>query len=238
MIRNKKAFTLIEIILTVAIFAAIALPLFGVFVQSFKVDTMARGVLNANYIMQQYVEKLDSLTYAQALSGQPSKQATGGYYLSATIQPYGADGDSFVHLVALDGGKMLVVPPDGNWKQLSSVPSSVSLSIAGGQYTLRCDSTVIKGAAGGSGCTMILNAVKMSSSASPGLTLGSGCKAVAYCTADNYAKVSVASGDVTKYKNMFTGDTSLAHVTVRVYQSADASEPVAQSEAYINLRNW
>ena len=44
------------------------MPLLTVYVQSFKVDTAARHVLNANYISQQYIEKLDAATYPQALS--------------------------------------------------------------------------------------------------------------------------------------------------------------------------
>jgi prepilin-type N-terminal cleavage/methylation domain-containing protein len=234
--RNKKAFTLVEVILAVAIFAAIALPLLTVYVQSFKVDTAARGVLNANYISQQYIEKLDAVAYSDALSNLPGKQAQGGYYLSATITPHGTDGGAFVHLVALNNGKMLTVLPDGKWRLFGSVPSNISVSHSGGQYRLTCDGTTLTGNVDESTLKVIVNAVNLGS-VSPGISL-SGCKAVVYCTSDNESNINIVSGEADKYPDMFAGDTSLVHVTASVYETADASEPVAQSEAYINIRNW
>jgi prepilin-type N-terminal cleavage/methylation domain-containing protein len=236
MMKNKKAFTLVEVILAVAIFAAVALPLLTVYVQSFKVDTAARGVLNANYISQQYIEKLDAATYPEALSDLPDRQAQGGYYLSAVITPHGAGGGAFVHLVALNDGKMLAVLPDGNWRLFGSVPSNISVSFSGSQYGLTCDGTSLTGAANASSCTVVFNAVNLAS-ISPNVSL-SGCKAVVYCTSDNESNINIVSGEADKYPDMFDGVTSLVHVTASVCDTADASEPVAQSEAYINIRNW
>lgn len=235
--QNKKAFTLVEVILAIAIFAAVALPLLTVYVQSFKVDTAARGVLNANYISQQYIENLDTQLYAEALSTLPDKQEQGGYYLSATIEPHGADGGAFVHLVVLPSGKMLAVLPDGERLLFGSVPSNISVSISGSQYTINCDGTSQSGALGGeSRCTVLFNAMNLDSN-SPNLSL-SGCKAVIYCKTDNADRVNIVSGEGDKYPDMFDGGTSLVHVTAKVYETADATEPVSQSEAYINIRNW
>jgi len=234
--RNNKAFTLIEVILAVAIFAAVALPLLTVYVQSFKVDTAARHVLNANYISQQYIEKLDAATYPQALSNLPNKQAQGGYYLSATVTPHGADGGAFVHLVSLSGGSLLAVLPDGTWRLFGSVPSNISVSFSGSQCTLNCDGTSLTGTADASSGTVIVNAMNLAG-VSPGISLG-GCKAVIYCTSANADLVRIVSGEGDKYPDMFKGDTSLVHVTARVYQTANAAQALAQSEAYINIRNW
>ncbi len=239
--RKKGGFTLVEVLLAIAIFAAVALPLLSIYVQSFKVDKAARGVLNANYISQAYIEKLDAATYQSALSELPSKKAQGDYYLSATIQPHGTGGQFtecvFAQLVMLDGGKMLAVMPDGKWQVYNAVPSSISISVSGGRYTLRCDSTTQTGTAELANCTLMINAMKLPESASPGITLGTGCKADVYCTKANADKIRL-TGDGQKHPDMFTGNTSLIHVTTRVYDSATASEPVAVSEAYINIRNW
>ncbi len=51
---------------------------------------LPRGILNANYIAQDYLEQLDNTSYAQALADLPAKQQTGNYYLSATMTPHGA----------------------------------------------------------------------------------------------------------------------------------------------------
>ncbi len=233
--RNKKAFTLVEVILAIAIFAAVSLPLLTVYVQSFKVDTAARNVLNANYISQQYIEKLDTATYAEALNDLPNKQEQGGYYLSATITPHSTNGGALVHLVVLESGRMLAVLPDGKWRLFASVPSNISVSVSGSQCTLTCDGTSLTGAANASSCTVIVNAVHLSS-VSPNLSL-SGCKAVVYCTSGNEGNINIVSGEGDKYPDMFGGSTSLVHVTTNVYDTTGASEPVAQSEAYINIRN-
>jgi len=235
--RHKRAFTLLDVILAIAIFAAVALPLLIVFVQSLKVDALARGVMNANYISQQYIEKLDGTTYLEALSNLPVRQAQGDYWLSASIKPSGGGGGAFIHLLVLSNGKLLAVMPDGTWTQLSSVPSGISLSVSGGRYTLQCDSTSLTGTAGSSVCTIVFNAINMPASVSPGLTLGSGCKALVYCTNDNKDKIRVLSGSAEVFPNIFTGSTSLIHVTTSVYDDPSSLLPVSQTETYVNIRN-
>ena len=78
---------MIETLLAICIFAAIALPLMSVFLQSTKTDRAARNVLNANYISQDYIETLDTKTYKDALQSVPTLLLTNQYYLTATITP-------------------------------------------------------------------------------------------------------------------------------------------------------
>ena len=103
---------MIEVIISIAIIATIALPLLSIFVQSIKTDRAANDVLNANYISQDYIERLDALTYLSALGSVPNHAETGDYYLSASITPYGTVNGLFdtscdyAHLVCFDNEKV------------------------------------------------------------------------------------------------------------------------------------
>ena len=68
---NKRGLGLLETVIAIGILAAIALPLMSLFVQSAKTDEKARAVLNANYICQNYTEKLETQTYNTALENAP-----------------------------------------------------------------------------------------------------------------------------------------------------------------------
>jgi len=241
--KGTKGFTLLEVLLAVFIFSVVALPLLSLYLQAVKTDVAARNVLNANYIAQDYIEKLDTATYPQALASLPLKEQAGDYYLSASIAPHGSAGNLFsasfvyAHLLLLEDGKMLAVMPDGKWQLYAAIPAQISLSVSAGSYTLSCDGSTLSGTAAYSYCVLVVNAMKMPPGASPTLNLGEGCKAVVYCTDANASSVILA-GDGVKHKNVIAGHTSLVHVTASVYDQAGASAPVAQSEAYISIRNW
>ena len=184
--KNKKAFTLIEVLLAVFIFSAVALPLLGVYLQSAKTDVAARSVLNANYIAQDYIEQLDTVTYAQALGSLPDKKQVGSYYLSASVEPHGTRSGLFssscVYAQLLMGadGKMLAVMPDGKWQVNSAVPAQITMSLSGGGYSFSADGTSLAGTAQHSNCVLVINAMNMPQGTSPELALGQGCKALVY----------------------------------------------------------
>ncbi|MFA5676134.1 MAG: type II secretion system protein [Christensenellales bacterium] len=243
---NNKAYTLLEVLLAVLIFSAVALPLLGVFVQAVKTDVAARNVLNANYIAQDYVEQLYSKTYKQALDELPERRKIGEYYLSASISPHGAAGDlfsspcAFAHLLLMDNGKMLSVMPDGKWQLYGSIPADIKFGLSGGNYTLNCDGTQLAGTLAYDNCVLIVNAMKKpEASASPVITLGGGCKAIVYLTYVNKDTVSIAGdqNDIKKHVDIISGDTSLIYVKAKVYDMPDSSEPVGLSEAYISINN-
>jgi prepilin-type N-terminal cleavage/methylation domain-containing protein len=241
-IRGQKAFTLIETLLAISLFAAIALPLLTVFLQSTKADRAARDVLNANYISQDYIEKLDTKTYKEALQDVPSLQSKNGYYLSATIEPYGNAKSMFsancvyVHLIMLSNGTMLAVLPDGKWRQFSSLPGSISMSVSGGQYTLNCSGTVVSGTTKYNNCAVIINAVNKTAGVSTAVSLGATCRALVYCSSAEASKITV-TGTSQFHKDLITGTTSLIRVKASVYQKTSDSQPLAVSDAFINIRN-
>ncbi len=238
---GKRAFTLIETLLAISLFAAIALPLLTVFLQSAKSDRAARDVLNANYISQDYIEKLDALSYQEALQAVPTLQLSNGYYLSATIEPYGnarsmfsSDYCVYIHLIVFSDSKMLAVLPDGKWRLFSSVPGSISVTVSGGHYTLNCSGTVVAGSAKYNDCAVIVNAMKKAGTMS--ITLGSTCQALVFCSSADASKITV-NGTSQFQKDLITGETSLIKVKSSVYQKAGDSKPLAVSEAFINIRN-
>ncbi len=241
---GKRAFTLIETLLAIALFAAIALPLLTVFLQSAKADRAARDVMNANYISQDYIEQLDTKTYKDALFGVPTLQLINGYYLSATIEPYGNAEKSlfssacvYVHLIMLSSGNMLAVLPDGKWREYSPVPGSISISVSGGRYTLNCNgSPVVSGTAKYNNCAVIINAMKNTAGASTTVTLGASCKALVYCTSAQESKITVI-GTSQYHKDLITGTTSLIRVKASVYQKTTDTKPLAVSDAFISIRN-
>lgn len=247
-INRKGGFTLIEVLLAIVIFAAIALPLMSVFLQSVKTDKAARNVLNANYIAQDYIEKLDTLTYRTLLDTLPNKIDTGGYYLSAKAEPYGnaqslfADASSkakpcaFLHVVMLSDGKVLVVLPDGKQVPYTALPPTISVSVSNGTYTFSAGGTTKTGTAAYGRYAVILNAMNKVSGKTTTLTLGANTKAVAYCTSGNKGEVTVPTGTPV-YVDVMQAKRSMVHVTVSVYEKSTDSEPVAVSETYVNVRN-
>ncbi len=241
-ILGKRAFTLIETLLAISLFAAIALPLLTVFLQSAKTDRAARDVLNANYIAQDYIEKLDTKNYLEALGSVPSRVSTGGYYLSAEIAPYGNAESlfsapcSYAHLIMRSNGSMLAVMPDGKWRLFSSVPSSIAFGMSGRQYTFSAGGTSITGTADHSKCAVIINTMRKNSGVSPAVTLDSNCQAVIYCLSANENEISV-SGTSWKHKDIIAAETSLIYVKASVFETATSQKAVAVSEAYINTRN-
>ncbi len=239
---NKKAFTIVEVVVSIAIFAAIALPLFSVFVQSIKTDRKAYDVLNANYISQGYIEKLDAMTYAQALSAKPTLEEYEGYYLSASIKPHGASGAlfdepcGFAHIIMNADGGMLAVMPDGKWHEFASVPSSISLQITSGWYSFTGGYTTLTGELDYGYCAMLINAMNKSAATTSSVTLGAGCKALYYCPTLHEDDISF-SGSYETYANMINPLESLIHVSAAVYASASDEEAVATSEGYISINN-
>lgn len=240
---SKRGFTLLETLIAIAIIAAIALPLLSAFLQSVKTNQASKGVLSANYISQDYIEKLDTVTYEAALSSQPSRVLVDGYYLSASIEPYGTATPLFsgscvyAHLVFYDSGRMLAVMPDGKWRVFSSIPASISISTGGGMYSFKAGSTTLTGSAGSTNCAVIINAMEKPSGSKCEITLSASCKALRYCNKSDVADITV-SGTSETYCDLATGDTSLIHVNTYVYQNAAATDPVATSESYINIKNW
>lgn len=243
-IRNEKAFTLIEVVLAVAMIAIIALPLLTVFLQSVKTDTAAKNVLNANYISQSYTERLDGMTYPEALAALPTSVETNGYYLTARIEPYGSanvqfDGAcDFVHIVYFGNEKMLAVMPDGKWRLFSSLPSSISMTVSMGFYTFTSDSVQISGHMSSFNCMLQINAIKKNSASEVTISYDEQCKSALYCKAYHKDDFIFLSTEAEIYEDMITGDTSLIHVTTSVYDAPTNTEPVAISESYINIRNW
>lgn len=238
---EKRASTLIEVIISIAIFAAIALPLFSVFVQSMKTDRKSSDVLSANYISQDYIEKLDALKYYSALNSKPTGTAVGGYTLSAEIKPYGAANSFFsnpcgyVHIIMYEDGKMLAVMPDGKWNLFTGIPTSMSLSISCGTYTFKGGLTTITGSIAYTYCAMLINATHKPDGTPSSITLGTNCKATYYCKRLCKNDITI-TGSYETYENDIVGDTSLIYVKAKVYDPASAL--VASSEGYVNIKNW
>ena len=244
LLRNKKAFTLLEVVISIAIIATIALPLLSIFVQSIKTDRAANDVLNANYISQDYIERLDASTYLTALNNIPDHAETGDYYLSASITPYGTVNGLFdtacdyAHLVCFDNEKLLVVMPDGQWHLFSTLPNNIAIFTGSGGYMLVAnDYTFLTGSMVHSNCAVIVNAMKKVSSSTLNVYLDEECKAVLYCRETAVSEITI-TGDCETYPDMIIGDTSLIHVTTSVFDSAASDMPVAEAESYINISNW
>ena len=240
---SKKGFTLLETLLAIAIIAAIALPLLSVFLQSVKTQQAAQGILSANYISQDYMEKLDTKIYETALAEKPGRLSTNGYYLTATIKPYGTasamfDGAcGYAHLVFYSDGRMLAVMPDGKWHMYSSIPASISLSTGGGMYSFAGGSTTLTGGTENAWCAMIIDAMEKPSGLECTVTLSSSCKALSYCREYDADDITVAGAGET-YCDLITGESSLIHVQTYVYETPTDTDPVATGESYISIRNW
>jgi prepilin-type N-terminal cleavage/methylation domain-containing protein len=242
-LKRKNGFTLLEVIISIALIAAVSLPLLSVFSQSIKTDRVAKGVLNANYISQNYIERLDATTYVSALSSLPDHLESGDYFLSAEITPYGTNTGLFdepcdyAHFICYDNEKMLAVMPDGKWRLFNSMPNEITVTTDGYNYSMTFDTLVIAGEMSHTNCALIINAMKKVSSSTSTITLSDYCKAIVYCRKTAVSDLSI-DGSREIYADMISGDTSLVHIKTYVFELSSGGEPVATAESYINIRNW
>lgn len=242
-LKCKKGVALIEVVLAIGIFAIIAFPLMSVFVQSINIDRKASDVLNANYIAQDYVEKLDTVTYTQALSSLPTNATIKDYTFSAKIIPYGtqdflfSDRCSYVHVIMYENGNVLCVMPDGKWNKFTSIPSTFSLTLADKTYTFKCGSTTITGTSKYLNCAILVNAMKKPDTAISAITLQGNCKAALYCKSVDSGEITFSGGSNTVYKDFYAGDTSLVYVTTALYNPSKG-KIIATSDNYISIKNW
>lgn len=240
---NNRGFGLLETIIAIAILAAITLPLLNIFVQSAKTDELAMGVLNANYISQDYTETLDTMTYTQALSDVPYRRQVDSYYITAKLQPYGSGGSEsgtqsdYAHLIVFDDSTMLAVMPDGQWTTFASVPATIFFSSAGSTYTFAADATSISGDLEYASCVVSINAMNQTSIVNNAVTLGTAFNAMLYCHSyytDNY----LISGDHEVVENLLVSEKSLIHVTTYMYDDSTTNEVISSLESYVSLKNW
>lgn len=240
---NKKGMGLLETVIAIAILAAIALPLLNVFVYSAKADEKARAVLNANYISQNYTEKLETVTYEQALTNVPYRQEYQGYYLTAKIQPYGSVADSsgslvsYSNIIIYSDGSMLAVMPDGQWTTFTSVPASMSFSTLGSSYTFQAGTTTLSGSLEHSFCIVTINAMKQTAAISMNVSTTEVFKPVLYCKSpykDNYIFNSIYE----IIEDLLAQDNSLVHVTTYVYDDSLSNDVISSMESYITIKNW
>lgn len=242
-LKNKKGVSLIEIILAIGIFAVISFPLLSVFVQSINIDRKASDVVNANYIAQEYIENLDSVTYTQALLNLPEFDTIDDYSFSAKIIPYGTmdslfdDRCSYVHIIMYENGNALCVMPDGSWHTFSSIPSTFSLTMADCTYTFKGGFTTLTGTSKYNNCAMIVNSMKKPDAAKSAITLGGNCRGALYIKSVDSGDITFSGGDSSIYEDFYAGDTSLVYVTTALYNPAK-EKIIATSDNYISIRNW
>lgn len=242
-IKCKKGVSLVEIILAVAIFAAITFPLLSVFVQSINVDKKSDDVLNANYISQDYLENLDKETYITALQKLPTNVMSGNYSYTAKITPYGnlnyyfGQPCNYIHIIITDTAKTLCVMPDGKWYEFSSIPSSFSITMSYNSYTFTGGYTSITGDSKYNYCAVIVNAMKKPNAMTSAITLNGNCEAALYCTEAGSGEITFSGGDSHVYKDLIVGDKSLIFVSTAVYDPS-GEKVIATSDSYINIKNW
>ncbi|EOD01521.1 type IV pilus modification PilV family protein [Caldisalinibacter kiritimatiensis] len=61
LLKNNKGFTLIEIVITIAIFSIIIVPLYSLFITAAKANNISANKLNATIIAQSYMEELKAI---------------------------------------------------------------------------------------------------------------------------------------------------------------------------------
>ena len=66
---NKLAFTLVEVLISIAVFGIVITPISYLFINSMKSTMVADRQLQANQIAQEYVEKVKAMSYSELSPG-------------------------------------------------------------------------------------------------------------------------------------------------------------------------
>lgn len=112
-LRNNKGFTLVEVILSVAIFGIIVIPLSTAFSQSIRINASARDRLAANQLAQQYLEQEYAQDYIVPGTRTDNAVVAGvNYTVQTQVEAYSASGTDPVYKYPETGNN--IPAPDVN----------------------------------------------------------------------------------------------------------------------------
>ena len=129
-LKNRKGFTLVEVIVSIGILSVIAMTFLNVFLTAFNNSMKAQEITNYTYATQAVIEELRTLDYGTLLHRKidhPDKEpfdingdGRDDCYMKFSVTPYGSldvtnngKEPAFVHLIYLVD-KVLAIDNDGN----------------------------------------------------------------------------------------------------------------------------
>nr|WP_197714789.1 prepilin-type N-terminal cleavage/methylation domain-containing protein [Maliibacterium massiliense] len=140
--RNKRGFTLIEVLVAVAILAILIVPLLSLFAQSASNGNHADAIVRATFSAITVLEERNALTYEALLAHASDTQGQGNLRIVTTLSPYGsadalagAADPAYLHVVLRDT-YALVLCPDG---------AALRYDYPAGDMTLNVTSTSVLG---------------------------------------------------------------------------------------------
>lgn len=88
LIKNNKGFTLIEILITLAVLGIVILPLSGLLINSLKINNNAKELLEANNIAQTYMENLKAGDFSSLIDETQTQSLNEGNPIQLVDENY------------------------------------------------------------------------------------------------------------------------------------------------------
>ncbi|MGI6705455.1 MAG: type IV pilus modification PilV family protein [Clostridia bacterium] len=258
---NKDAFTLVEVIISIAILALLMGPFLGLFVQITRTNKISQKTLESTFIAQRNMESLYDLCYEELLEKRVMKEPQDGYYVDIDILPYGALPNEegipaiygqyetcYFHLLFQQGEesdiKVILISPDmPSIRTYTSVPERIDVVIAAnadsGEYSwsvagLFSESGVLPE---GEYPVIVVNMVQFAHKTPVVLNVTGDVYGIVYTGRDNADQISYQGSHYKIYSGADYRDYSLVKVFVRVYESLDDPIPLTTMEGLIQVKN-
>jgi len=258
---NKDAFTLIEVIISIAILALLVGPFLGMFVQITRINKASQKTLESTFIAQRNMESLYDLRYDQILEKRVRKEPQDGYYVDIDILPhgvlpneegipaiYGQYEPCYFHILFQQdeesGIKTILISPDkASVGKYTVLPEKIDVVIAvepeSGEYFwsvagLFSESGMLPD---GEYPAILVNMIQLAHEIPIVLDVTGDVYGIIYASKDNVNQVRYHGSHYKIYAGTNYRDYSLVKAFVHVYEAIDDTIPLTTMEGLIQVKN-
>lgn len=238
-LRNKKGFSLIEMLVTLFIIAFVLVAIMSVFVQSIQTRGKGETVTKANAAAQKFTESLYAKTLPEILPLQSTLASYENLYKTFKVTPQGtvSGAAAYVQIIIDSAGKSTVVGPDGKY-MLPKKVATITMTATSTTYSLVCDSTTITGSKASGKLVVLVYAMDKPASDAMTINLVAGTDVYHYCTTANQGFVNFNSAVTpTVYKDGSPADKVLLRTVTEIYSDSAGKNKMTAIEGIIQVAN-
>jgi prepilin-type N-terminal cleavage/methylation domain-containing protein len=237
-LRNKKGFSLIEMLITLFIIAFVLTAVMAIFVQSIQTRGSGEILTNANAAAQKFTESLYAKTLQDILPLQTTLSPYEDLYKTFKATPQGtvSGAAAYVQIVIDSNGKCTVVGPDGKY-MLPKLVNTITMTAASTTYSLVCDSTSFTGSKPAGKLVALIYGMDKPASDKVTINLVAGMEAYKYCTTSNMDFIDVKYATTTIYQDGSPADKVLLRTVTEIYRDSAGKEKMTTIEGIIQVAN-